>query len=368
MSDTASTDITSFINMTGISFFEADVRIVSTTDIDYFEDDLYESVINGRKGSLMEYLRKGLSPNHAFRSTERPDRLGKTLLEVAISEGKTEIVKMLVDKKCDPNLTYRVNVNAFAYRLEEFKKKDRLKLTMMYRCIVQRDLTMIKLLVSGGFDVNMYDDRKCTALWHAVDLDDYDMLKSMTSGKNADVNAPDIAKLRPLHVAAMRGNVRISSHLIQRGADVDSVQLRGSTALILACRAANFETVRLLLLNGADPNHVGNNGHNVISTALQSTTDRRIPEMLIDCGALVDLELIQLCRKEREKFILLDKHPDFLGLLKWCSETPRSLKTFCCLRIRRLLVQSHVKMHLLKKVDKLPLPKLIKDFILFGHV
>lgn len=368
MSDTDDAEKTSLMCMRGLSFFEDDVRIVSTTDIDYFEDDLYDSVITEKKGSLLEYLKKGVSPNHVFRSTERPDRLGKTLLEVAISEGKTDIVKILVDKRCDPNLTYVVNVNNFAYRLEELKKKDRLKLTMMYRCIVKRDLPVIKLLVSGGFDVNLYDDRRCTALWHAVDLDDYDMLKIMTRSKISDVDAPDIAKLRPLHVAAMRGNVRIASHLIQRGAGVDSVQLRGSTALILACRAANYETVRLLLLNGADPNHVGNNGHNVISTALQSTTDRRIPEMLIDCGALVDLELIQLCKKEREKFILLDKHPDFMQLLRWCSETPRSLKTFCCLRVRRLLVQSHVKLHLINKVDRLPLPKLMKDFILFGHI
>ena len=166
----------------------------------------------------------------------------------------------------------------------------------------------------------------------------------------------------------MRGNVKMASHLIQRGADIDSVQLRGSTPLILACRAANFETVRLLLLNGADPNHVGNNGHNVISTALQSTTDKRIPEMLIDCGACVDLELILLCKKEREKFILLDQHPKFMEVLKWCADTPRSLKTFCCLRIRRLLVQSHIKLHLIKKVERLPLPRLIKDYILFGHV
>ena len=352
----------------GLTYYEDDLRIVPTTDIDYFEDDLYDCVISGKQGSFKEYLRKGLSPNHAFRSTERPERLGKTLLEVAIAEGRTEIVKILVDKKCDPNLLYVVNVKNFVYRMEEFRKRDRLKLTTMYRCIVKRDLPMIKFLVSCGFDVNMYDDRKCTALWHAVDLDDYEMLKLMTGDKNCDVNAPDIAKLRPLHVAAMRGNVKMASHLIQRGADVDSVQLRGSTPLILACRAANFETVRLLLLNGADPNHVGNNGHNVISTALQSTTDKRIPEMLIDCGACVDLELILLCKKEREKFILLDQHPKFMDVLKWCADTPRSLKTFCCLRIRRLLVQSHVKLDLIKKVEKLPLPRLIKDYILFGHV
>ena len=174
----------------GLTYYEDDLRIVPTTDIDYFEDDLYDCVISGKKGSFTEYLRKGLSPNHAFRSTERPERLGKTLLEVAIAEGRTEIVKILVDKKCDPNLLYVVNVKNFVYRMEEFRKRDRLKLTTMYRCIVKRDLPMIKFLVSGGFDVNMYDDRKCTALWHAVDLDDYEMLKLMTGDKTVMLMRP----------------------------------------------------------------------------------------------------------------------------------------------------------------------------------
>ncbi|XP_053396952.1 uncharacterized protein LOC128556316 [Mercenaria mercenaria] len=343
-------------------------QILSCVTMEYFEDDLFDCIVMNKGCKILDYLKKGLDINHAFRSTDRPDRLGKTLLEIAVLYGVTDVVKILIKRKCDVNLTYVVNIKDFSYQLEEFKKRDKLKLTCMYRCIVQADIHLIKMLVNAGFDVNAFDERGCTSIWHAADLNNYDMLKSMLLSKEADVNKADNTRLTPLHISAMKGNVKMTSLLIQRGADVDKVQLRGSTALILACRAADYDTVRILLLNGADPNHVGYNGHNVISTALQSTKDIRIPEMLISCGALIDLELIDLCRKEGKKFLLLKEHPEFFELLKECAFTPRTMKTLCCLNIRRLLVQSRVKMHLIKKVEKLPLPRLIKDYLLFGHV
>ncbi|KAL4233508.1 hypothetical protein ACF0H5_008189 [Mactra antiquata] len=343
-------------------------KIIACSEMEYFEDDLYDAIVSNKDKSILEYLKKGLDSNHAFRSTTRIDRLGKTMLDIAVLHGSTDVIKTLISKGCDVNLTFIVNVNQFAYQLEEYMKRDKLKLTCMYRCIVQLNIPIIKMLVNGGFDVNLYDERGCTPVWHAADLNNYEMLKVMLIPKNADVTRADNTRLTPLHIAAMKGNMKMTSLLIQRGADVDKVQLRGSTPLILACRAANFDTVRILLLNGADPNHVGYNGHNVISTALQSTVDMRIPEMLISCGALIDLELIELCRKEGKKFLLLKEHPEFFELMKECAFTPRTMKTFCCLNIRRLLVRSRVKMHLIKKVEMLPLPRLIKDYLLFGHV
>ncbi|XP_060600309.1 ankyrin repeat domain-containing protein 50-like [Ruditapes philippinarum] len=345
-----------------------DNRVLTCVTMEYFEDDLFDCIVSNKSCTILEYLKKGLDVNHAFRSTERPERLGKTLLEISVFYGVTDVIKLLIKRKCDVNLTYIVNIKDFSYQLEEFKRDGRLKLTCMFRCIVQSEVDIIKLLVTGGFDVNVFDERGCSSIWHAADLNNYDMLKAMLLSKEADVNKADNTYLTPLHISAMKGNVKMTSLLIQRGAHVDKVQLRGSTPLILACRAADFDTVRILLLNGADPNHIGYNGHNVISTALQSTTDIRIPEMLMSCGALVDLELINLCRKEGKKFLLLKEHPELFELLKENAYAPRTMKTFCCLKIRRLLVQSRTKMHLIKKVEILPLPRLIKDYLLFGHV
>ncbi|XP_069109087.1 ankyrin repeat and SOCS box protein 8-like [Argopecten irradians] len=334
--------------------------------MDYFEDDLYDILLKGKRESLKEYLDKGLDVNHAFRSTDRPDRLGKTLTEVAVQAQQKEVVEELISKKANVNLKYIVDVNNYAYTLREYKKKDCLKLTVMYACIVKNQVDMIKLLVQAGYNVNNHDDRGCTCLWHAVDLNNYEMAKAILLAKECDVNVMDTALLRPLHIAAMHGNHKIMSLLIRRGARIDAVQLRGWTALNLSCRTGCVPTTRMLLLNGADPNHIAYNEHTPLSMSLQYCEDRQIPELLLEAGAEVTMSLIKKCKEEKMMNLLLN--PDLFYLMKFLSETPRTLRTLSCLRIRKSLLQSASDLHIIQKVEGLPLPKLIKEYLLMAHL
>ncbi|XP_061193263.1 26S proteasome non-ATPase regulatory subunit 10-like [Saccostrea echinata] len=336
--------------------------------MDYMEDGLFDVISRGDTTAFKDYLDRGLDVNHAFRSTDRQERLGKTLLEVALEKRQPDIAALLVESKCNADLKYIVDVRNYAYFLREYKKKDKLKLTPMFPAIVHGHLATIKTLVKGGYDVSNYDDRGCTALWHATDLDSYEMVKILLSGTNSktSVNKPDNAKLRPLHIAAMHGNNRIASLLTRSGADIDAVQIRGWTSLLLACRAGSEATAKLLLLNGADPNHVGKNGHTPLSTSLQYTESYTIAYMLLESGAEVNLELLRRCREE--KFMNLLANPGLYQLLKFCSESPHTLRTLCCITIRKFLANSPSTVHLVEKVEQLPIPKLIKEYILLGHL
>lgn len=351
----------------GVCDEQSDIPCIEDPSVmDYFEDDLYESISSGNCKKVMEYVIKGLDVNHAFRSTSRLDRIGKTLLEVAVQAAQTELVKVLVKCGSNANLTYIVEVNKYAYRLKPYTKMNRLKLTCMYPCIVKGSTETIKLLVQGGFDVNVHDERGCTALWHAVDLDNYDMIKAMIVAKGCDVNICDMAMLRPLHIAAMHGNTRLSSLLIRHGAEVDALQLRGSTPLILSCRAGCYKTSRLLILNGANTNQVGYNGHTALSTALQWCQERALPELLIGAGARVDIDLVNKCKGEN--LIFMDLFPDFINYLMDAFNEIQPMKLLCCLVIRTCLMKSDSKVRLINKVESLPLPKIIKDYVLLDHL
>ncbi|KAL8559472.1 hypothetical protein ACOMHN_037136 [Nucella lapillus] len=338
--------------------------------MDYFEKPLHEAIQTGDVSSVEDYLKKGLSPNHAFRSTDTEasarTRLGKTLMEEAVEAGQVEVVRVLARYGCDPNQKYIVHVDQFGYKLKAYTKPDRLKLSCLYPCLVRSQTAMAKELVQAGFDVNVYDDRGCTALWHAVDLQDYDMAKALTSSPRCDVNIADVTMLRPLHVATLRGNVRLASLLVRYGAMIDAVQFRGSTPLILACRAACVQTARLLLLNGADPNHVGLNGHMPLSAALESCRDRALPDLLIQAGAIVDCSTLLKCRKEKPP--LLQTCPEMLQLLTDLAHTPHALKLQCVLTIRRTLLQSAARQDFVLKVQRLTLPKIMQEFILLSHL
>jgi ankyrin repeat protein len=76
-------------------------------------------------------------------------------------------------------------------------------------------------------------------------------------GLGADVNVEGAGGWRPLHTAALNGQVEVVRTLVQLGADMHAVTTRGDTALHLA---KTTETVACLLEAGAELNrrkHVG---------------------------------------------------------------------------------------------------------------
>lgn len=341
----------------------------SWRNMEYFEEDLHEAVVSGNLASVEGYLKRGLSPNHAFRSADpaAARRMGRTLLEEAVHAGQKDIVRLLATFKVDPNLTFVVHVDEdLRPVLKPYTKKERLKMSCVYPSIVRRDVEMVQLLVRAGLDVNLCDDRGCTALWHAVDLQDYDLAKALVGSPACDVNLPDVAQLRPLHVAALHGHVRLASLLIRHGARVDPVQLRGSTPLVLACKAACCQTARLLLLNGADPNHVGYNGHTPMSAALESCRERHLTDLLIDAGATVDCTTVRKCI--RDQVPLLQTCPEVLDLIRELARTPRPLKVQCLLAVRRAVVASLSKLHFVLKVESLPVPRIVQELILLSYL
>ena len=332
----------------------------------FFESLLYKAVSTGDTKEMQDFLDSGLSPDFAFTSTDHHASLGKTLLEVAVMKSQHGIVQTLLQRKCDPNLMNVVDIENYSLKIKPFLKRDRLKLTAVFPCIVRGEIDMVELLVKGGLDVNITDDRGCSALWHAVDLKHYAMAKAFARAPGCDINAPDVTRLCPLHVAAIHGDVKLASLLIRHGAKIDVQTVRGSTSLIIACKKASYETARLLLLNGANPNHKGINGHTPISAVLEACPDRKILDMLIEAGACIDHADIKKCLKE--KLPLLKTCPDVLDTLRILASNPRHLKVLCCLVIRKTLLLSKSDIHLVLKVQQLPLPNIVKEFLLLNHL
>lgn len=329
----------------------------------FFEKSLYTTISSGNVTDFEKFIKHGLSVNYVFTDSEI---LGKTLLEVAVESGQYSIVKFLVKLKCDPNLKMVANVENYSVKLEPYKKQNRLKLSCLYPCIVKADVDMIRHLVQRGLDVNIYDDRGCTPLWHAVDLDNYHMVKTLVSSPACDVNICDVTSLFPLHVAALHANVKTASLLVRKGARIDVLTVRGSTPLTLACRSNSYETARLLLLNGANPTHRGINGHTPISAVLESCPDRKILDMLIEAGACIDKADIEKCMKEKLHFVSSD--PAVLEILRVLAHTPRSLKMQSCLAIRKYILAARSTLHIVDKVQQLRIPNCMKEFLLLNHL
>lgn len=111
----------------------------------------------------------------------------------------------------------------------------------------------------------------------AVAEDDIETLERLL-GEGADIDAAKGKyKTTILMEAAVRGNLRIMSLLLERGANVNMADKDGWTALMGATVQGRMESVKLLLEHGADVNAKNLNGE----TALAMATSMKLREIKI---------------------------------------------------------------------------------------
>ena len=113
-------------------------------------------------------------------------------------------------------------------------------------------------------------------------------VRSLLKNK-ADVNAPQVDGMTPLHWAAYQDDTETGKLLLAAGANVKAENRYGVTPLSLACQNGNTALVELLLSAGADPNTALRGGETVLMTAAR--TGRTGPvKALLSRGAKVDLK------------------------------------------------------------------------------
>jgi ankyrin repeat protein/mono/diheme cytochrome c family protein len=133
--------------------------------------------------------------------------------------------------------------------------------------------------------INGKDAGGSTALHHAAGYGPVGNLQLLID-KGADVNAKNRRGSTPLHWAIHdEAKVRL---LISKGANVNAKQAQGRAPLYLAAMLGNgVQTMRLLLTSGADPNMASANGQTPLMMAAQRGNVEVI-QLLIEKGADVN--------------------------------------------------------------------------------
>ncbi len=160
-------------------------------------------------------------------------------------------------------------------------------------------------------------------LWTATVRAAPDLIQSVRDGKldalraqlaqGADVNTRQADGATALHYAAHRNNLDAASVLIKTGADVNAANELGATPLWLAAVNGSAEMVRRLLEAGANPNVSLTMGESPLMAAARSGALRSVEELL-EGGADVDT-----AEYERGQTALMwaaaQKHADVARLL-----------------------------------------------------
>jgi ankyrin repeat protein len=161
---------------------------------------------------------------------------------------------------------------------------------------ISGSVTVAKLLVEAGVDVNANSERGNTPLHHACFKGDEAMARLLISF-GADIQSPNNDKDTPLCIACLRSDENIARILVEAGADVNYKHPDGRTPFhcILFTNFSNANgkeaIIRLLLSAGADINYKYRYGRTMLQTCSAMTRKGytgydEIAGILRDHGAL----------------------------------------------------------------------------------
>ena len=132
--------------------------------------------------------------------------------------------------------------------------------TALHLAAERGHIDMVRLLLTHGAEVDIFNDIQATPLMCAVENGQLEVVRELLSN-GADARLQDNRGFTPLHVAAKRGYIGIVLLLLEQGAEVDIRSDFQSTPLMGAVEKAQVEVVRELLSNGADAQLRDSRGH-----------------------------------------------------------------------------------------------------------
>lgn len=202
---------------------------------------LMQAINKGDLASAAKLLDEGANANEATQcDLEMPEYESYTVLACAARNGKTDAVRLLLDKGAD------INKRWGGYRFGFWNP------TPLIFAAREGRTDTVKLLLDRGANFNLASD---FGGWKALTLaagGGHNEIVKLLLDKGAPVNETNDNGLTPLIYAAGSGRLEAVKILLARGADINAQNLNGVTALSNAARYGRSEIVRLLVDSGAD--------------------------------------------------------------------------------------------------------------------
>ena len=230
------------------------------------------------------------------------------------------------------------------------------------KCCDYIKIDIINILLEKGADINAKDNYGRTPLMHAIQYGCSEEVIKILLEKGADINAKDNYGWTPLMYAIQYGcSEEVIKILLEKGADINAKDNYGWTPLMHAIHECECEcskeVIKILLEKGADINAKDNYDCTPLMLLSSAHNNKKsyinMLEFFINCRPKISMQAI-------------DNLPEgeFRDKLKKCYSNPQKLQSISGNKVRQhLMEQGNPDQTIAQKVEKLPLPKLMKKFL-----
>lgn len=264
-------------------------------------DELFSEIVDlaGRKATLGRHDSHQLTPLH-----------------YAVKYNNIDVVRILLEKGADINVSGKGNTTPLHYATRYMKENDDCSLLQLliyseananavddsgstplhYACLKGNEKAVRELLKVKDIDVKAQDKLNTQPIHHACAFGSLDIL-DLLSEKGANILAENEAKMTPIHVAVSTGHTKLIEHsfdLVQQQHGISAIpriieqqNIEGQALLHLAVLSSHLQVVKLLLERGCDVNQLMDDGETVLHIAAV-TGHVEIVKLLLAHGCEVD--------------------------------------------------------------------------------
>uniref|UniRef100_A0A8C8G3L1 Ion transport domain-containing protein n=1 Tax=Oncorhynchus tshawytscha TaxID=74940 RepID=A0A8C8G3L1_ONCTS len=211
------------------------------------------------------------------------NKLGHYPIHAAAFAGAKKSMQMVLQKGEEVGYSIESHIN---YVDKSFS-------TPLHLAVRGGNLEVIKLCIEQGAKMDQQQCDKSTALHFACTQGATEAVKLMLSAHDrvCDViNLTDGTCQTPLHKTTIFDHVELAEYLISKGGDINAIDCKGHTPLLLATSCSAWKTVSLLLTHGANLKIKDKHGCNFLHLAiLQPKGLTNLPPEFLKCSSVREL-------------------------------------------------------------------------------